>query len=244
MITTTWRCKSLRLIGGKSPERLTPGDPATPRALDNEELLLLCCCVLSCQRARRRPQDPSSPSRRKEEKYGTGSTTVVPSTVTLAAIWYGQPGTHRQRPATSNIASEVGPTRAPTGNRQTPRTPLQSPPHTPPPPQAPWTRHNLPASMDSSAEAVPTSSAEVVSRFFEYGEKCEKPLHQLVQEDPRKTLRSPGLAENLDLHLDQETRRSAPKTLLNPVHGEKPCRSPATPGRGTGLSTICSAVTE
>ena len=41
MITTTWRCKSLRLIGGRSPERLTPGDPAILRALDNEELFVV-----------------------------------------------------------------------------------------------------------------------------------------------------------------------------------------------------------
>ena len=75
--------------------------------------------------------------------------------------------------------------------------------------------------MGSSAETVPTSSAEVVSRFFYFGEKCEKTLDQLVQENPRKTLRSPGLAENLDgHHLDQETQGTAPKTLLNPVHGE------------------------
>ena len=70
--------------------------------------------------------------------------------------------------------------------------------------------------MGSSAEAVPTSRAEDESHFFYFGEKCEKPLDQLVQGDPRKTLRSPGLAENRDLHVDREIRRSAPKTLLNP----------------------------
>ena len=32
--------------------------------------------------------------------------------------------------------------------------------------------------MGSSAEAVPTPSAEVVSHFFEIGEKCEKPRTQ------------------------------------------------------------------
>ena len=65
-------------------------------------------------------------------------------------------------------------------------------------------------------------AAEVGLFFFEK-EKSEKPLHQRVQEKPKKTLRNPGLAENLeDLHLDQETRRSAPKTLLNSVHGVKP----------------------
>ena len=31
--TRTWQCKSLRLIGGRSPGRLTPGDRATPRGL-------------------------------------------------------------------------------------------------------------------------------------------------------------------------------------------------------------------
>ena len=30
MITTTWRCKSLRLIDGGSPGSQTPSDPATP----------------------------------------------------------------------------------------------------------------------------------------------------------------------------------------------------------------------
>ena len=81
-----------------------------------------------------------------------------------------------------------------------------------------------------------------MSHFSDFGEKCEKTLDQLVQGDPRKTLRSPGLAENLHgRHLDRETQGSAPKTPLNSVHGEKPCRSPTLPGR-TGLSTICSAV--
>ena len=76
--------------------------------------------------------------------------------------------------------------------------------------------------MGSSAEAVPTPGCEGSLHFFYFGEKCEKPLDQLVQGDPRKTLRSPGLAENLaGHHKDQEIRRSAPKTLLNPVHGEK-----------------------
>ena len=75
--------------------------------------------------------------------------------------------------------------------------------------------------MGSSAEAVPTSSAEDESHFFYFGEKCEKTLDQLVQENPRKTLRSPGQAENLHgRHLDRETRESAPTTLLNPVHGD------------------------
>ena len=97
-----------------------------------------------------------------------------------AARWRDQPVTHQQRPATSNTAGEQGPTRAPTNGRRTPRTPPQSPPRTPPPllppppPQEPGTRHKAPASMGSSAEAVPTSSAEVVSHFFDFGEKREK----------------------------------------------------------------------
>ena len=48
----------------------------------------------------------------------------------------------------------------------------------------------------------------------------KKNIDQRVQQELEKTLRNPGLAENLeDLHLDRETRRSAPKTLLNSVHG-------------------------
>ena len=75
--------------------------------------------------------------------------------------------------------------------------------------------------MGSSAEAVPTPGCAGFLHFFYFVEKCEKPLDQLVQGNERKTLRSPGLAENLDGHQqDQEIRRSAPKTLLNPVHGE------------------------
>ena len=97
------------------------------------------------------------------------------------AISYGRPVTHRQRPATSNAADELGPTRNPTNAHRAARTQQtrQARPralHLPPPPTppAPWTRHKQPASMGSSAEAVLTPSARVVSHFFEIGEKCEK----------------------------------------------------------------------
>ena len=83
-------------------------------------------------------------------------------------------------PATSNTTGELGPTRTPNAHRAA-RTRQARPRTPPPPPQAPWTRHKQPASMGSSAEAVPTPSAEVVSHFFAYGEQCEKPLHQAHQ---------------------------------------------------------------
>ena len=58
------------------------------------------------------------------------------------------------------------------------------------------------------------------SDFFCPGEESEKPLAQRVQEKPKKTLRNSGPVENFeDLHLDLGTRRAAPQTLLNSVHG-------------------------
>ena len=102
---------------------------------------------------------------------------------TEVARWCGRAESHHPQRATSRTAAPSGPTVAPTISRRTPHTrpskqPRQTPPPppapTPPPPQAPWARHKLTASMGSSAEAVPTSSAEVVSHFFEFGEKCEK----------------------------------------------------------------------
>ena len=92
--------------------------------------------------------------------------------------------------------------------------------------------------MSSSVRPGPTPGCAAASHIFSGGEKCEKPLHQRVQEKPKMTLRDPGLAENLDdLHLDQET---APKTLLNSVHGVNLEDLHQNPG----LSTICSAVKE
>ena len=57
---------------------------------------------------------------------------------------------------------------------------------------------------------------EVVTRNSDF---FTRPLRQRVQEKPKKTLRNLGWAEILEyVHLDQETRRSTPKTLLNSAH--------------------------
>ena len=60
-------------------------------------------------------------------------------------------------------------------------------------------RHEAPASVDSiecggSADQERASSVAL----FSSGEKCEKTLHQRVQEKPKKTLRNPGLVEKFE----------------------------------------------
>ena len=80
--------------------------------------------------------------------------------------------------------------------------------------------------MGSSAEAVPTQNAEVVSHFFSCGEKCEKPLekrhlqHQLETEKMTQNPVSGGTHE--DFHQEKlECQRFAQReALLNPVLGE------------------------
>ena len=70
--------------------------------------------------------------------------------------------------------------------------------------------------MGSSAEAVPTSSAEVVSHFFDFGEKCEKPRTQAHPElqkhelDREKKRMNSVLGENLEGLHQPEKQRSAP----------------------------------
>ena len=72
--------------------------------------------------------------------------------------------------------------------------------------------------MGSSAEAVPTSSAEVVSHFFCFGEKCEKPLethHPQDQLESERMTQNSVLGVDLEgLHREQDCQRSARQTLL------------------------------
>ena len=70
--------------------------------------------------------------------------------------------------------------------------------------------------------------------FFKLWEKSEKPLYQRDQENMKKTLRNPGLGENLEgRHQARESQRSAPQSaqkcvlqkkalMLNSVLGGKP----------------------
>ena len=111
-----------------------------------------------------------------------------------------------------------GPLAPPTNAHRVART-RQARPRTPPPPppQAPWTRHKQPASMGSSAEAVPTPSAEVVSHFFCFGEKCEKLLemrHPQNQLESERMTQNPVPGVNLEgLHQNQHCQRFARQTL-------------------------------
>ena len=72
--------------------------------------------------------------------------------------------------------------------------------------------------MGSSAEAVPTPSAEVLSHFFCFGEKCEKQLemrHPQNQLESERMTQNSVLGVNLEgLHREQDCQRSARQTLL------------------------------
>ena len=96
-------------------------------------------------------------------------------------------------------------------------------PQASPPPPPPATPAEQPAWMGWSAEAVPTSSAEVVSHFFLWRKVRKKPIDLPYPANQKTTLQE----EDLGYHAEQESQRSARQsletvhhqTLLNSVLG-------------------------
>ena len=68
--------------------------------------------------------------------------------------------------------------------------------------------------MGSSAEAVPTPSAEVLSRFFEFVEECEKKSLHAHHAILRMSLKSQKQRDRANYLRELECQRSARQSLL------------------------------